>query len=801
MQGHGGDFLYRWGDVANYGGTGAETLFQQHNAQWIAAGLPGAGDILIFNDGDNRTPVKYSSVDEITPPVTSTGGYTLGTNGTFGPTSDTWEWQDSPVANFYNADVGGCQRLPNGDTLICYGQKGLAFEVTPAGAIDWEYQCPDDGLAAGSGGNDGRLFQGDSLPADPNNVGGFTTSMFRAPWYSPAYLAATGQTLTTSGTIEFYRDSFTLYNPGTSAVSLGGMYLTTSASDPTMYEIPSADDVSIAAGGSVVFYADGQTSDTTAAGRHTSFTLSSSGGSVYLYNTDGVTLLASETYPALAANVSCVAASLSFSGASVVGAYGGTATLAVTLSDGGLAISNKTVRFGIDGSTVGTATTNSSGMATLAGVGLAGLQAGTYPGYVTAAFAGDGMDAATSAATNLVVSQLTWSAGANGTWTSSSWTGAPTTYPGSTADAVINTPYTVTVSSKQYAYSLEVSGNGQVSIGSGGTLSVGAGATVSSGSAIDLLSGAILALSGLNSGTGTGSVYLNGGTLQAGGAFTTAVPVSLGSGGGTVNTNGSNMTLSAAISGAGKFSKSGAGTLTLSGTNTYSGGTVVNAGTLVATASAALPAGGSLIVGAGGTFIFDPTVDATSSAVVAAAPEDTAVAVPVATSATSDDATCALSDNAGTACNATSAAQPVGMAPSMPADATSASTAHAKILVASSPAKVNAAERPVPWIIWSPQTPPGALPQSVGSKDRLIQWLTPVVGNDPVSYLAVPTSPPLAARDAVFGAGIGPPARLPSSSNSGTTLSALAAKIMGEAADLAFARLMHTSPDLSGGLR
>ena len=60
-QGHGGDFLYRWGNDANYGGTGAETLFQQHNAQWIASGLPGAGDILIFNDGDNRTPQYTAS--------------------------------------------------------------------------------------------------------------------------------------------------------------------------------------------------------------------------------------------------------------------------------------------------------------------------------------------------------------------------------------------------------------------------------------------------------------------------------------------------------------------------------------------------------------------------------------------------------------------------------------------------------------------------------------------------------------------------------------------------------------------
>ena len=314
--GHGGDFLYRWGNVANYGGTGAETLFQQHNAQWIASSLPGGSvtngngvvcnDILIFDDGDNRTP-QYSSVDEITPPITAAGTYTLSANGTYGPTSDTWEWQDNPTTAFYNGDVGGCQRLPNGDTLICFGNIGLAFEVNAAGAIDWQYQDGDDGLAAGSGGNDGRLYQGDSLPLDPNNpAGGALDAMFRAPWYSAAYVqAASGETtLATSATIEKDRDWFEIYNSGTSAVSLGGMYLTTSASNPTMYEIPAADNVSVPAGGYLVFYADGETSSTTAPGRHTSFTLSPSGGSIYLYNVNGTTLVDSVTYPALAASVS-----------------------------------------------------------------------------------------------------------------------------------------------------------------------------------------------------------------------------------------------------------------------------------------------------------------------------------------------------------------------------------------------------------------------------------------------------------------------------------------------------------------
>ncbi len=69
--------------------------------------------------------------------------------------------------------------------------------------------------------------------------------------------------------------------------------------------------------------------------------------------------------------------------------------------------------------------------------------------------------------------------------------------------------------------------------------------------------------------------------------------------------------LSGAISGSGGLAITGDGTLLLSGTdNTYSGGTVVESGTLIVNNCGALPDGSSLTVGAGGTFIFDPSVAA-----------------------------------------------------------------------------------------------------------------------------------------------------------------------------------------------
>ena len=63
----------------------------------------------------------------------------------------------------------------------------------------------------------------------------------------------------------------------------------------------------------------------------------------------------------------------------------------------------------------------------------------------------------------------------------------------------------------------------------------------------------------------------------------------------------------------------GSGELILSGSNSYTGGTIVASGTLAVTAAAALPEGSSLTIGAGGTFIFDPTASAAPLSVDSAA--------------------------------------------------------------------------------------------------------------------------------------------------------------------------------------
>jgi outer membrane autotransporter protein len=88
-------------------------------------------------------------------------------------------------------------------------------------------------------------------------------------------------------------------------------------------------------------------------------------------------------------------------------------------------------------------------------------------------------------------------------------------------------------------------------------------------------------------GPGTGPVF-SGGTMQITGAgVSSALPVFLGPGGGTVDTQANSATFSGIISGPGSLTKIGTGTLILSGDSSYSGPTSVGGGTLVVNGSIA----------------------------------------------------------------------------------------------------------------------------------------------------------------------------------------------------------------------
>jgi hypothetical protein len=143
--GKGGDFLYRWGNPERYGRGTAEDrmLFAQHDVQWIKPGLPGEGNLLIFNNG-SAPDRPYTTVVEIETPMNADGSYRLEEGRPYGPTTLAWEYNPEPPERFFSFFISGAQRLPNGNTLVNQGAGAQVREVTPSGDIVWEYRFENE---------------------------------------------------------------------------------------------------------------------------------------------------------------------------------------------------------------------------------------------------------------------------------------------------------------------------------------------------------------------------------------------------------------------------------------------------------------------------------------------------------------------------------------------------------------------------------------------------------------------------------------------------------------------------------
>lgn len=201
-----GDLLYRWGNPRAYAAGGLEDqhLFSAHHTQWIKPGLPGEGNILIFNNGIEFEGFErhYSSVDEIVPPAFNDGGYQREPGGAFGPAQPIWTYTAKNPADFYAHIFSGTQRLPNGNTLITDGIKGTFFQVTPDGKTVWKYISPILGDST-------ILYQGDEVPIRHGQT--ITTPygslyslqnwLYRTEWYPPGYPGLQGLDLTPRGLI------------------------------------------------------------------------------------------------------------------------------------------------------------------------------------------------------------------------------------------------------------------------------------------------------------------------------------------------------------------------------------------------------------------------------------------------------------------------------------------------------------------------------------------------------------------------------------------------------------------------
>ena len=197
--GRGGDLLYRWGNPrAHRAGTTAEQrLFWPHSAHWIPPGLPGAGNILVFNNGDEFEGFErnYSTVVEFEYPVAAGKPVAPARGQPFAPARPAWEYVGDPPASFFSQRTSSVQRLANGNTLVLAGLQGTMFEVTPGGEMVWQYINPLDTNMA--------LSQGDPVPMRLHrNRWVWANMLFRVRKYAPDHPGLAGLDLAPKGALE-----------------------------------------------------------------------------------------------------------------------------------------------------------------------------------------------------------------------------------------------------------------------------------------------------------------------------------------------------------------------------------------------------------------------------------------------------------------------------------------------------------------------------------------------------------------------------------------------------------------------
>ena len=110
-------------------------IIGQHNVHMIPKGLPGAGNILVFDNGGSS---GYGTPNSTAP--NGVGIYARATSRIMeiNPVTLAVVWSYT-APNFYSTNISGAQRLANGNTLITEGAPGRIFEVTAKKEIVWEY--------------------------------------------------------------------------------------------------------------------------------------------------------------------------------------------------------------------------------------------------------------------------------------------------------------------------------------------------------------------------------------------------------------------------------------------------------------------------------------------------------------------------------------------------------------------------------------------------------------------------------------------------------------------------------------
>lgn len=168
-------------------------IIGQHHVHMIPRGLPGEGNILVFDNGG------WAGYGAPNPGATTGIRNALRDHSRvleFDPVTLEIVWKYAareagfvePMDNykFYSGFISSAQRLPNGNTLITEGADGRLFEVTSEHELIWEYISP----YYGKNKNQNMVYRAYRLPyewvpqiekPDEKAVPRLVNSKFRVP--------------------------------------------------------------------------------------------------------------------------------------------------------------------------------------------------------------------------------------------------------------------------------------------------------------------------------------------------------------------------------------------------------------------------------------------------------------------------------------------------------------------------------------------------------------------------------------------------------------------------------------------
>ncbi len=186
-------------------------IIGQHHVHMIPKGLPGEGNILIF---DNGGWAGYGAPNPGSPQGQKNALRDYSRVLEIDPTNYKIVWQYTPkeagylvpldASRFYSGFISGMQRLPNGNTLICEGSTGRLFEVTYEHELVWEFVNPYKGNVM----NMNMVYRAYRLPYEwipqlekpvETPIEPIDIASFRVPGASPLGIKQTTQVKGTTG--------------------------------------------------------------------------------------------------------------------------------------------------------------------------------------------------------------------------------------------------------------------------------------------------------------------------------------------------------------------------------------------------------------------------------------------------------------------------------------------------------------------------------------------------------------------------------------------------------------------------